>query len=163
MRSKKVKKPTQESIQKFCNDRLGIDCSGFVTNYLAAAGKRDHSNQWVRGNNAQSFYNKLLAVNDPLDIKQGDLLVWMTGNRPKSSPGHIAVVESYQARSTPDGNMHVVEATGNANANPKLLDSWYSVEAIFDKGDKKLKNDVMILQVKRHRNSGDRACVIRPL
>lgn len=163
VRSGKIKNVTQGTLQQFCNEHLGIDCSGFVTNYLAATGKRTYSATLVRNTSAQSYYNVATAINNPLDVRQGDLLVWMDGRKPKGNPGHVAIVESYRPVSRVGGNMRVVEATGHSNAKPKLLDSWYSVETIIDKGDKQLKNDVMILQVKRHQTSHDRVAVIRPL
>lgn len=154
--------PTAAVIQKFCDERLGIDCSGFVTNYLCAAGRRAYSAKLVRGTNAQSYYNVGQAVNDSTQIRQGDLLVWMTGARPKSGPGHIAVVQSYLPVCMPAGNMEVCEATGAAGATPKLLCSRYNVTRIIDKGDRTLRNQVMILEVTRHGTTGSRVCVIRP-
>jgi hypothetical protein len=59
--------------------------------------------------------------------------------------------------------MRVVEATGAANANPKLLDSWYSVDRIIDRNDRRLGNQVMVLEVTRHRVSGSRVAVMRPV
>ncbi len=40
VRSGKVSNPTQASIQTYCDEHLGIDCSGFVTNYLIANQRR---------------------------------------------------------------------------------------------------------------------------
>ena len=97
-------------------------------------------------------------MNDPNRVRQGDLLVWMNGNSVKRGPGHIAVVESYQPQSMSGGNMRVVEATGAAGANPKLLDSMYAVEEIIDKGG---RVPCMILVVKRHGRSGSRVAVMR--
>jgi hypothetical protein len=54
--------------------------------------------------------------------------------------------------------MRVVEATGASGANPKLLDSMYSVERIIPKAG---AVPVMILVVKRHGVSGSRVAVIR--
>jgi hypothetical protein len=55
--------------------------------------------------------------------------------------------------------MRVVEATGAGAANPKLLDSMYSVEQIIPKGG---AVPAMIFVVKRHGSSGNRVAVIRP-
>lgn len=93
-----------------------------------------------------------------MTIRQGDLLVWMRGNSVKRGPGHIAVVESYRPQSMGGGNMRVVEATGASAANPKLLDSMYTVEQIIDKGR---SVPAMILVVKRHGTSRSRVAVIR--
>ena len=161
VRSGLINDPTQHSIQAFCNERLGIDCSGFATNYLCAAGKRTYSPTLVRNSGAQSYYNPSQAVNDASQVRQGDLLVWMTGNRPKSDPGHIAVVQSYTPASMAGGNMEVCEATGAANANPKLLNSRYTVTRIFPQNDRTLHNAVMILEFTRHGTPGSKACVIR--
>jgi hypothetical protein len=98
-------------------------------------------------------------VNDSFAIRQGDLLVWMNGNSVKRNPGHIAIVQSYRAACVEGGNMHVVESTGASGANPKLLDSMYTVEQIINQGG---AVPVMILVVKRHGVSGSRVAVIRP-
>ncbi len=163
VRSGKVPNPNRNTIQGFCNAHLGIDCSGFATNYLVAAGKRSYSAHLVRNTPARSYYSVAQAVNDPSNVQRGDLLVWMTGNQPKNDPGHVAIVQDYVPASQSPGNLHVVEATGTAAATPKLLDSWYSVERVITKNDSVLHNEVMILQVKRHGVSGSRVAVIRPV
>ncbi|MCO8121338.1 hypothetical protein NHH03_06285 [Stieleria sp. TO1_6] len=157
--SGKIASPTQVNIQTFCDNRLGIDCSGFATNYLIACGKKPNTPSTARNTNAASYFSAANAVNDPNDVRQGDLLVWMEGNSVKRGPGHIAVVQSYVAQSTPGGNMRVCEATGAAAANPKLLDSMYEVEEILDP---QRGRSTMILVVKRHGHSGSRVAVIRP-
>jgi hypothetical protein len=98
------------------------------------------------------------AINDPTEVKQGDLLVFMRGNAVLTNPGHVAVVESYAAQCMVGGNMRAVEATGASGANPKLLDSMYLVEQIIPKGG---AVPSMILVVTRHGVSGSRVCVIR--
>jgi hypothetical protein len=161
VRTGRIANPGAGSIQTFCDEHLGIDCSGFVTNYLIAAGKREYSAQLLRGTPAASYFNVAQAVNDASAIRQGDLLVWMNGIRVKTNPGHIAVVQSYSPVSRVGGNMHVVEATGNRNAHPKLLDSWYDVERIIERNTRGLRNQVMMLEVKRHGHSGERVAVMR--
>ena len=51
--SDRVKNLSQGSLQTYCNNHLGIDCSGFVTNYLNCLWKesvfRDHRAQYERG------------------------------------------------------------------------------------------------------------------
>jgi hypothetical protein len=158
VRSKKIPTVTQAALQTYCDEHLGIDCSGFITNYLVACGKRTYSSDTVRNTGAATYYKVATAINDPTRIRQGDLLVWMQGNSVKSNPGHVAVVESYVAQSSGGGNMHVVEATGASNANPKLLDSMYAVERIIPKG---AGVPLMILVVKRHGRAGSRVAVVR--
>ncbi len=157
VRSNKIRNVTQAALQHYCDEHLGIDCSGFVTNYLAACGKRTYSSHTVRNTSAASYFNAAAARNDPAQVRQGDLLVWMNGNSVKTNPGHIAVVESYAAQSMAGGNMRVVEATGAPGANPKLLDSMYAVEQIIPKAG---PVPCMILVVKRHGVSGSRVAVI---
>jgi hypothetical protein len=156
--SQKIKNVSQASLQKYCDDHLGIDCSGFVTNYLIACNKKAYSNHTVRNTGAASYFNTSKAVNHAGTIKQGDLLVWMRGNKVLRGPGHVAVVESFVPQSRAGGNMRVVEATGTSAASPKLLDSMYSVEQIIDKGG---RVPVMIMVVKRHGKSGSRVAVMR--
>lgn len=158
VRSGKIPNVTQGSIQTYCDDHLGIDCSGFVTNYLVACGKKTYSSHTMRNTGAASYFRAASAVNDSTQIRQGDLLVWMSGNSVKTSPGHIAVVDSYVAQCRVGGNMRVVEATGASGANPKLLDSMYTVEQILPKGGSR---PAMILVVKRHGVSGSHVAVIR--
>jgi hypothetical protein len=160
VRSGKVANPTAAALQQYMDDRLGIDCSGFVTNYLVAKGKKVYSANTVRNTGAASYYQVNRAVNDPLDVRQGDVLVWMRGGRVLTGPGHVALVESYRPISTADGNMRVVEATGNRNANPRVLDSMYSVTRIIDPNDAQLRNRVMILEVRRH-GSTSKVAVMR--
>jgi hypothetical protein len=157
--SNKIKSLSQASLQKYCDEHLGIDCSGFVTNYLIACNKKSYSAQTVRNTGATSYYSEHSAINDPSAIRQGDILVWMKNNQVKRNPGHVAIVQSYFAQSMTNGNMRVVEATGATGANPKLLDSMYTVEQIIDKGR---RNPVMILVVNRHGKSGSRVSVMRP-
>ena len=54
--------------------------------------------------------------------------------------------------------MRVVEATGAPSANPKLIDSTYTVERILPKGG---AVPAMILTVNRHGVSGSRVAVMR--
>jgi hypothetical protein len=159
VRSGKIPNVTQVSLQAYADDHLGIDCSGFVTNYQAASGRRVYSSNLVRNTSASSYFNAAHAVNDPSQVRQGDLLVWMQGNSVKTNPGHVAVVDSYVPQSMVGGNMRVVEATGASGANPKLLDSMYAVEQIVPKGG---AVPAMILVVRRHGVSGSRVAVMRP-
>lgn len=158
VRSHKIANVTQATLQTYCDDHLGIDCSGFVTNFLVACGKRTYSSNTVRNTSAASYFNAAKTVNDPTQVRQGDLLVWMDGNAVRRSPGHVAVVESYVAQCMAGGNMRVVEATGASGANPKLLDSMYAVEQIISKGG---AVPAMILVVRRHGVSRSRVAVIR--
>lgn len=159
VRSGKIQNVNQPTLQTYFDEHLGIDCSGFVTNYLIACGKKTYSNNTVRNTSAASYFNSANAINDSGAIRQGDMLVWMDRNTVKRNPGHIAVVESYVPQCRVGGNMRVVEATGATGANPKLLDSMYTVEQIIDK---KAGMPAMILVVKRHGRSGSRVSVVRP-
>jgi hypothetical protein len=158
VRSGKIPTVTQASLQTYFDEHLGIDCSGFVTNYLCACGKKAYSSNTVRNTSAASYFNAASAVNDASQVRQGDLLVWMDGSSVKRNPGHVAVVQSYVPQSMAGGNMGVVEATGASGATPKLLDSMYTVERITPKAGAV----PMILTVKRHGVSGSRVVVIRP-
>jgi hypothetical protein len=161
IKSGKIPTPNTSTVQDFCWKHLGLECSGFVTNYLVASGKRTYSADLVRNTNAASYYNVAQAINDAAAIQQGDLLVWMKGNRAKTGPGHIAVVDTAPSTGFPT-KMRVCEATAHPHARPKILDSWYEILSVTPKGKKKHDNQVMILKVKRHGTSGDRVCVIRP-
>jgi hypothetical protein len=157
VRARKLPAVSQATLQTYFDDHLGIDCSGFVSNYLVASGKRTYSSHLLRNTSAASYYTAGTPVNDATQVRQGDVLVWMDGNRVKSNPGHVAVVESYVAQSRVGGNMRVVEATGAAGATPKLLDSMYAVEQVVPQ----TTTVPMILVVKRHGVSGNRVVVRR--
>jgi hypothetical protein len=157
VRSRKIPNVNQATLQTYCDDHLGIDCSGFVTNYLVACNKKAYLADVLRNTSAASYFNAGAAINDATLVRQGDVLVWMEGNSVKSNPGHVAVVESYVPQSRAGGNMRVVEATGAATANPKLLDSMYAVEHVIPK----TPAVPMILVVKRHGVSGNRVVVRR--
>jgi len=158
VRSGKVRDVSRASLQTFCDEHLGIDCSGFATNYLIARGTLDAAGNTVRNRGAASYFNVRNAVSSPGDIRQGDLLVWMSGNQVKRNPGHIAVVQQYRPQSMVGGNLHVVEATGSRRANPKLVDSMYTVERIQNNAG---GAPIMVLQVKRFGRSGSRVTVMR--
>jgi hypothetical protein len=106
------------------------------------------------------------AVNDPTVVKQDDLLMLMHGMGAKTDPGHVMVVESFDASCSvqyPYGSIRVVESTGAKNANPKLADSVYAIEQIINKGDK-VKGATapcMILVTKRLGSSGFHVSVMR--
>ncbi len=74
VRSGKIANIDQSTLQTFCDNHLGIDCSGFATNYLIACGKKAYSSQTVRNTGAASYYNSANAVNNSSKIRQGDLL-----------------------------------------------------------------------------------------
>ncbi len=156
--SGKINYPSPATIQAYCDQRLGIDCSGFVTNFLMANGLRPNSPTTAPNTGAVSYFVASKAVNDINSIRSGQLLVWMDGNTVKRNPGHVTVIDSYSPQSMQGGNMRVVEATGAAGAHPKLLDSMYTVEQIIDHHG----SVPMILVVKRHGVSGSRVAVMRP-
>jgi hypothetical protein len=161
IKSGKIPNPNTDTVQDYCFKHLGLECSGFATNYLVASGKREYSAELLRNTNAASYYDPALAINDSAAILQGDLLVWMKGAKAKTGPGHIAVVDTPPSTAEPK-KMRVCEATGHAHARPHILGSWYDILDVTPKGDKHLHNKVMILKVKRHGTSGDHVCVIRP-
>ena len=71
VRSRKIPTVTQATLQTYCDEHLGIDCSGFVTNYLVACGKRTYSSNTVRNTSAASYYNAATAINDPGRVRAG--------------------------------------------------------------------------------------------
>jgi hypothetical protein len=165
----RIKYPSQPSIQRYFDLNMGIDCSGFATNYLIASGKLGDSIETRANTSAASYFNPAKAVNDPSDVRQGDLLVLMDGNRVMEKhtdgtggTGHVMVVESFSAQCSvefPYGSMRVVESTAAKAANPKLSDSIYKVEKIVKKGG---HVPCMILVNKRLGASGFHVSVMRP-
>jgi hypothetical protein len=99
VRSGKVANPTAAALQQYMDDRLGIDCSGFVTNYLVAKGKKVYSANTVRNTGAASYYQVNRAVNDPLDVRQGrcaGLDAWRQGADRSRSCGFGRVLPADQ-------------------------------------------------------------------
>jgi hypothetical protein len=77
VRSRKIATVNQATLQIYCDDHLGIDCSGFVTNYLCATGKKTYSSNTVRNTSAASYYNAAAAVNDSARVRAGGrAVVW---------------------------------------------------------------------------------------
>jgi hypothetical protein len=146
----------QTALQTYSDKNMGIDCSGFVENYLASNGKCA-APSYSACSPAASFYNAAQAINDPSQVRHGDLLVWMTGNAVKQNPGHVAVLQSYRPISAVAGNMSVIEATSDSPGERQLVESMYAVEGIIPKGG---AVPVMMFVVKRHNVHG-RVCVIR--
>ena len=134
--AKHIKTPSQQALQDYFDKYMGLDCSGFVTNYLIANGKKPDTYDAKVNTSAASYFVPAKAVNDVSQIRQGDLLVYMNGNHAKTNPGHVMVVESLSAICSPQypyGNLRVVESTGADAANPKLSDSIYKIDAITPK------------------------------
>ena len=44
------------ALQLYCDDHLGIDCSGFVTNYLIACGKKADLADVKQNTSAASYF-----------------------------------------------------------------------------------------------------------
>ncbi len=158
VRSGKVTSPSREALQRYADEHLGVDCSGFVTNYLVAEGKKARGAGTIRNTSAASYFDRGRAVNDPTDVRQGDVLVWMRGNAVLRGPGHVALVQSYVPASIAGGNLRVVEATGSARARPKLSDSRYEVQRIEEPGPRR---STMILECRRFGVPGTRVAVMR--
>ena len=72
-------------LQGFCNKYLGLDCSGFVSNYAnAALGKHFE----VTNTNVVALYSAIAAKRSSIDdIEPLDLLIW-------SDKGHVAIIDS---------------------------------------------------------------------
>ena len=179
--SGRLKFPTQPKVQKYLDENMGIDCSGFATNYLIANGKRTDDFITRQDTSAASYFDLNHAVNDLLDIREGDLLVEMNGNHVETSPGHVMVVQSLTAASSgeyPNGSLQIVESTHARNSNPNLTESTYTIEKVVPKTEQKIDpkaphashhkahhkaDDVpcMILVVTRFGQKGFRASVMR--
>ena len=156
VRSKMISNVTPSKLQLHCDQHLGIDCSGFVMNYLIACGKSKPTNEMARNNTVRSgaylHYAKWNSVNDHTQIMMGDLLVWMKDdNSVKEPPGwHVALVESYRPvpESTKRGTLHVVEAC-DVGTMQQPCESEYTVEDNIPKGVNGAP--VMILAIRRTR------------
>jgi hypothetical protein len=76
---------TSEGLQNFVDHYLGIDCSGFVSNYLVAVGRL--APQQVVNTNARSYDVVTSRRRTVEDVKPLDILVW-------EDHTHVAIIDS---------------------------------------------------------------------
>src|SRR5204862_3054163 len=69
--------PYAFSLQAYCDDYIGLDCSGFAAVY--------YGGPWL-GKNAAGFLAVGISVTKLEDIRSGDSLLWTNGQ-------HIAVID----------------------------------------------------------------------
>jgi cell wall-associated NlpC family hydrolase len=103
---------TQQSVQQFCDDHLGIDCSGFVNAYFQNEGT-------LTGNASRTisqYYSQRQALRtDVRQIRQSDLLIWVTAQgRLFRNPGHIALVNGARGVAPAGAAAGAVRAAGAA-------------------------------------------------
>ena len=140
------------NVQQYANDALGLDCNGFVGNYLWHVKK---TNPWYDlgvGNldlgpdaHINEYFNgkKFVSSWDEIDVNQTYILgmVDNAGNiirgGPGGNPGHFAITEAGQRqdRRTARGGatfaIRVVESTGAHT--PGLWESWYTHTGVSNK------------------------------
>lgn len=75
----------EQILQTFCTKYMGLDCNGFVGNFVAAA---DHSLKLTSSSHIQhEFFNKKTALRASADeVKAKDLIIW-------SNFQHIAAID----------------------------------------------------------------------
>jgi hypothetical protein len=143
--------PKTQSPQSFCDQWLGLDCSGLVTNWFRASGRRLFPDQRIANVKSIEYFQKTKTVPDSRFVTTGDVLVLMASNtQVDSSPGHVALVNSFFPLWA-GREMEVVEATAAAGASQCPCASKYRVERILEPGQE--NNDVLLLKVRRFNTS----------
>ena len=139
--------PRTESLQAFCDRWLGLDCSGFVTNWFLATGRRTPTDNRRDAISADNYYSPTKAVQHPNAITRGHVLVLMANNQKCArGPGHVALVQSiYPFWFSQQNRMEVVEATSSSSTCPCA--STYEVKEVIEPGSD--GNQVLILKVQR--------------
>jgi hypothetical protein len=149
--SGKITNPSQATLQHYLDTYMGIDCSGFVTNYLIASRRVSYSPLQA---DAASYYHRGMAVSHQHQIRCGDLLVMMEGHHPKRHPaGHIVVVNDYLPIYTGECSVGIVESRGHHG----LTYSRYIIQKI----EPQRGTNPMILVMKRFGHSHCRFAVRR--
>ena len=104
-------KATKSSMQRFCDKRMGLDCSGFVSVYYQRVGKLPGR----KSHNAKQFYdNKYKLIEKLEDVRMGDCLVWVNKyGRPLPGVGHIAMANGpVVGRASGSSKLYMVESWG---------------------------------------------------
>lgn len=134
-------------LQAYADNYLGLDCNGFVGNYLWHA-RRGNSWTWLgigKGSLGPdtwigTFFQgaPLLSAWSQMEPSKSYLMGMVDkngtiiGGGPKQPPGHIVITEPGQR--APRGNafaVRVVEATGGHM--PGLWESWYSLRKVHNR------------------------------
>jgi hypothetical protein len=109
------------ALQQFLDDRyVGIDCSGFVSNYLAAIGKMDKT--VVGDYNAASYASGHPKRKSLDELANLDILVWRDG-------GHVAIMEEPK-KGTGGIEAVVVESNGSRGLDKET----YTFESVDKSG-----------------------------
>ena len=102
-------------LQAFADDgarNIGIDCSGFVTNYFIARGAKERTVEVLDNTPARSYDEAARRRSQLEDVAIRDVMVWHDG-------GHVAVIDSIPARTyvknKDEGHAHA-KAHGHAHA-----------------------------------------------
>jgi len=97
-------KPTLSDMNNYCRDYIGLDCNGFVGNYL----KHEGLGNLGPSHKVSAFAPAGSRVSKMTDIRAGSVLVWTSG-------GHVAIVDEVDGFCRADGTVHamVAESTGS--------------------------------------------------
>ena len=137
-------------LQAYADEALGLDCNGFVGNYLwhdkrnkpwtdqglnDDEGPDSSMSQYKRkNNNPVERWEDMAGASSYIFIKVDESGAIFEGGGPGAIAGHIAITEPNRFRaaksSTPSG-VWVVEST--IAHNPGLWESWYSLDSMSKK------------------------------
>jgi hypothetical protein len=97
---------THAALQKFCDENIGLDCSGFVGNYLRHKGLGPDLGP---SSKVSAFAPPAYRVKELSDIRAESVIVWESGS-------HVAIVDRVdRTMGKMDGTVHawVAESTGS--------------------------------------------------
>lgn len=93
---------TQADVQRFADKYIGMDCNGFVGNYLKASGIGDLG----PSSDVYKFAPAARRKKRLEDVRAGDVLVWM---KTESSASHVAIIDSVLIEHRDNGQLKALE------------------------------------------------------
>jgi len=115
------------SIQKVCDDCIGLDCNGFVGNYFKQLGMVGSDGHYNANTDPSTFAARGIKRTAVAEVVKDDVLLW------PGSPQHIAVVDYVWGF----GNMFSV--TESASSLGGLHTRWYQFTGKTSYGDSQVK------------------------
>jgi hypothetical protein len=157
-------------LQSYADKALGLDCNGFVGNYLwHVNGRHDWSSLGIRNQDEgpdftiDAYFHRRKSIHRWKDLNPArsyimGLVDEKTGliipGGPKSPPGHIAITEPGRFRPRTASQPPAVWAVESTVAHkPGLWESWYSVISEDGSGIFTMKREAMVAhhQIKKFR------------
>jgi hypothetical protein len=85
------------ALQRYCDDKIGVDCGGFVGNYL----RSQHSTHYGPATHAKDFAPPRKCLKRLADVRAHDVFCWSTSDGLKHT-GHVAIIDRIESVSRDD-------------------------------------------------------------